>query len=152
MNLQESSGIVNPLGLNERSEYAPNFGKGYADQKQLQGLPNTGVNYAGGYRSSLEGTDKFNKQREEKEQSSEEMTIDMLRSKGPGYDNQRPLRRDISDGDYVNLGEELPQNRQAHLNKVPTSAQGLYDGATQNSNQNPAAEDFSLEQFKQNNA
>ena len=39
------------------------------------------------------------------------MTIDMLRSKGPGHDIQRPLRRDISDGDYVNLGEELPQNR-----------------------------------------
>ena len=81
------------------------------------------------------------------------MTIDMLRSKGPGYDNQRPLRRDISDGDYVNLGEELPQNRQAQLNKVPASAQGLYDGSNQNSNlQNPGTEDFSLEQFKQNNA
>ena len=60
----------------------------------------------------MEDTDQINFQKLRGEKgSSDEMTLDMLRSKGPVNEGQRALRRDISEGDYVNLGEDLPQNR-----------------------------------------
>ena len=88
MRLQESSGLVNPLGLRERSEYnerPPNFGKGFGEQKSpQQDHPGRRLDYPGEYPFSLEDTDKFNMQKLRGiKESSDEMTLDMLRSKGP---------------------------------------------------------------------
>jgi hypothetical protein len=42
------------------------------------------------------------------------MTLDMLGTKAPANaynDPKAMLRRDISEGDYCNLGDSLPQNK-----------------------------------------
>jgi hypothetical protein len=49
MRLQESSVLVNPLGLKERSEYAPNFGKGYPNHEEEEAMQAQNVGYPGGY-------------------------------------------------------------------------------------------------------